>query len=105
MPPAGAVLERVTVQFVTMFEVRVLFAHCKAETPMAAVMDSTTDWLDPFGSTALMVAFWSEEMRAVAVAVKVAVVARLVTSTEAGTVNAVTRLLVSVTVVPPVGAG
>jgi len=44
-------------------------------------------------------------MRAVAVAVKVAVVAPLVTSTEAGTVNAVTRLLVSVTVVPPVGAG
>ena len=104
MPPAGAVLERVTVQFVTMFEVRVLFAHCKAETPMGAVMDSDADWLDPFGSTALMVAFWSEEMRALAVAVKVAAVAPFATSTEAGTVKAVTRLLVSVTVVPPVGA-
>src|SRR5438094_2917377 len=83
-PPAGAALDRVTVQVVVDDAARLVLAHCSKDTVIGAVTVIVIGWLDPF-SAAVMTAVWFD-VTAAAVAVKVAVVAVAATETEAGTV-------------------
>jgi len=84
---------------------RLVLPHCNKLIDIALLpwMVNATVLLDPL-IDAVTVALRLEVTTAAAVAVKVAVVAPLVTSTEAGTVKADVRLLARVTVVPPSGA-
>ena len=100
-PPVGAALESVTVQVVMAPEPSDVGLHTNCDTTAAALrlMPAVRDC--PFNE-AVIVAAWSLPM-VPAVAVKVAVVAPALTTTEAATGSS-TLLLERATATPPVGA-
>ena len=104
MPPLGAALDRITTQVVEEEAARLVLAQVSEDKVTAPAGDTVivTAPLVPL-SVAVIVAVWFEET-ALAVAVKVAVVADAGTVTEAGTVRVEVALLESATLAPPLGA-
>jgi hypothetical protein len=90
------------VQVVDAFEASEAAAHVRELMPVGATREMLACWVEPL-SEAARVAVWPDVI-VPAEAVNVAVVAPVVTATEAGTVRTPLALLVMVTLVPAVAA-